>query len=222
MKHLFPAVVGSFLCLLASCATVPPGNDPVVQISREVAVSDPYLPVKEKLVEAAGWMKGRKSLRVGGRSFGLDCTGIVLAAYWYAGIDLAEDFGSYTGNGVRRLYYYLDDRKLLYNTDLPSPGDIIFWDNTWDANENGLADDTRTHVGMVVSMERETGAGTYLHYNYAKGIVIEDINLLDRDNPAANSPLRMKSLPKVDGYRYLSSQLVREMGRGYELNPSID
>jgi len=222
MKHHFYALIGAIICLSASCATVPPVNSLPDQTGQAAPAPDPYLPVKEKLVEAADWMKGRKSLKVGDRSFGLDCTGVVLAAYWYAGIDLAEDFGSYTGNGVRRLYYYLDDRKLLYKTDLPSPGDIIFWDNTWDANENGLADDTHTHVGMVVTMEKETGAGTYLHYNYAKGIVIEDINLLDRDNPATNSPLRMKSLPKVDGYRYLSSQLVRDLGRGYELKPSID
>ena len=199
---------------LTACASAPPS-----EIPREdsAVVADPYETVKDKLVEAAGWMEGQSSLLVNGRSFGLDCTGIVLAAYWYAGIDLSKDFGEYTGNGVRRLYYYLDDKGLLYNTDLPSPGDIVFWDNTWDANENGVADDTHTHVGMMVSLDRETGAGTYLHYNYAKGIIVESINLLDRDNPAASSPMRMRSLPKVDGYRYLSSQLVHELGRGYEL-----
>ena len=201
------------LFLLTSCATAPPAELPV----GESVSADPYEPVKDKLVEAADWMEGRTSLNINGRSFGLDCTGIVLAAYWYAGIDLARDFGRYSGNGVRRLYYYLDDQNLLYNTDLPSPGDIIFWDNTWDANENGEADDTHTHVGMMVSLNRDTGAGTYLHYNYSRGIVIENINLLDKDNGAANSPMRMRSLPKVDGYRYLSSQLVHELGRGYEL-----
>ncbi len=205
------------LFLFASCATAP---EPETAGAESAAIGDPFRPVKDKLVEAAGWMEGRKKLDVNGRSFNLDCTGIVMAAYWYAGIDLGKDFGNYTGNGVRRLFYYLDDQGLLYDTDLPSPGDIIFWDNTWDANENGEADDTHTHVGMMVSLDRNTGSGTYLHYNYAKGIIVENINLLDKDNPSANSPMRMRSLPKVDGYHYLSSQLVNELGKGYELERS--
>ncbi|MDC7221796.1 MAG: CHAP domain-containing protein [Spirochaetales bacterium] len=212
-----PLFLTAIIVLLASCASFSSENPQEDQALLVENSSLNLTSTQAKLIEAADWMEGRRSLKINGRTFGLDCTGIVLAAYWYAGIDLAKDFGSYTGNGVRRLYYYLDDKALLYNTDLPHPGDIIFWDNTWDANGNEVADDSHTHVGMIVSMDRSTGAGTYLHYNYSKGIVKEKINLLDPDNPAVNSPLRMRSLPKVDGYRYLSSQLVNELGRGYEL-----
>ncbi|MDC7224531.1 MAG: NlpC/P60 family protein [Spirochaetales bacterium] len=208
VKFLLLLIVSA---LVFSCATV--------SYESTVDPASPYGERQEKLVEAAYWMEGRSSLNVGGRSFGLDCTGIVLAAYWYAGIDLAKDFNRYTGNGVKRLYAYLEEEELLYSTDLPAPGDLVFWDNTWDANGNGAADDYYTHVGMIVSLDRETGSGTYLHYNYSKGIVLENINLRDRDNPAMNSPMRMRSLPRVDGYRYLSSQLVRQLGRAYVLEP---
>jgi hypothetical protein len=197
------------LIFLTSCATVP--------YRSTVNPASPYRDVQNELVEAAYWMEGRNSLKINGRTFALDCTGIVLAAYWYAHIDLAKDFGKYSGNGVKRIYSFLRDEELIYNSNIPEPGDLLFWDNTWDVNGNGIADDYLTHVGMIVSMNRISGAGTYLHYNYSKGIVIENINLLDRDNPSVNSPVRMRSLPKVDGFRYLSSQLVHELGMGYVL-----
>ena len=41
------------------------------------------------------------------------------------------------GNGVGRIYKTLETEDLLYTTSTPLVGDIIFWDNTWDANGDG-------------------------------------------------------------------------------------
>ena len=82
----------------------------------------------------------------------MDCTGTVLAIYYYAGIDLARDFNKYSGNGVTRLYKSLQAQKLLYETRYPVTGDIIFWDNTYDRNEDGRWNDTLTHVGITAGV----------------------------------------------------------------------
>ena len=183
--------------------------------------------IRAKLGEGATALIGATELTVNGRRFSWDCTGTVLAIYWYAGIDLARDFGRYPGNGVRRLYQTLEDASLLYTTTEPVLGDLVFWDNTYDADGDGAWDDQLTHVGMVV----ETGAdGTisYVHLNYRKGIVVEKMSLREPDVhqrtaggrvTIVNSPLRMAEAGKDHPDRWLAGQLYRVLGMGYLLAP---
>ncbi len=231
MRRPFPLAV--LVVVLASCATVPPpGRATVPPGMRGVPTERPALDpsidaIREKLGEGAAAVVGAKELVVNGRRFSWDCTGTVLAIYWYAGIDLARDFARYPGNGVNRLYRTLEDASLLYTTTEPVPGDLVFWDDTYDANGNGTWDDTLTHVGMVV----ETGAdGTisYVHLNYRRGIVVEMMNLREPDVhqrtaggkvTIVNSPLRMAEAGKDHPERWLAGQLYRVLGMGYSLAP---
>jgi hypothetical protein len=175
------------------------------------------------VVEGALSLIGKDAIIVRGRSFPNDCTGVVRGAYWYAGIDLAKDFSKYTGNGVTRIYKTLEADNLLYVTDYPLPGDIIFWDNTYDRNEDGKWNDPLTHTGIVLSVS-DSGQIEYVHANYRKGIVIEYMNLIDPDTNTkkaggsvifVNSAMRMRG--QVVNNLWLSSHLVREFGKGYML-----
>ena len=179
--------------------------------------------IQGELIQGAQSLLGKNEIIVRGKRFSMDCTGVVLAIYYHAGIDLTKDFSSYTGNGVARLYYYLADQDFLYDTLAPQPGDIIFWDNTYDQNEDGRWNDTFTHTGMVVQAS-EWGTIDYVHHNYRKGIVLERMNLkepdvhekeIDGSMVIINSPMRMRSSPKGPGW--LASHLYRDFGRGYEL-----
>jgi cell wall-associated NlpC family hydrolase len=179
--------------------------------------------IRAKLVEGANLVLGKTSLRVNGKSFDLDCSGTVRAIYWYAGIDLARDFSRYSGNGVARLFSSLDAKQLLYNTRSPLSGDLVFWDNTYDMNRDGIWNDFLTHVGMVVGTAGD-GTISYVHYHDKRGIVIEYMNLLE---PATyqktiwgkmvtlNSPLRLVEPGKTRPQLWLSGQLYRIMGMGY-------
>ncbi len=137
-----------------------------------------------------------------------------MAVYYYAGIDLSKDFNKYQGGGVSRIYQYLKDKKLIYYTENPVPGDILFWDNTYDANGNGTRDDILTHMGIVVDVtENETI--TYIHEHYRKGIIFEHMNLKDPENYDVNAAMRMRGTGMEGGW--LSSHLYKESGMGYKL-----
>ncbi|HUX20800.1 MAG TPA: hypothetical protein VMW69_06145, partial [Spirochaetia bacterium] len=93
-----------------------------------------------------------------------------------------------------------------------------------DENGDGLWDDPLTHAGMVVGVS-SNGEISYIHQNYAQGIVVEKMNLLypniytriiDGLTVTVNSPMRMKGSPPGPGW--LSGQLFRALGKGYLLS----
>ncbi|HSV56364.1 MAG TPA: hypothetical protein VLH39_04565 [Magnetospirillaceae bacterium] len=166
---------------------------------------------------------GRTELVVDGVRFPMDCTGVVRAAYAFGGMDLAFRFASYRGNGVRRLYLTLRDEDLLYSSRHPAPGDLVFWDHTYDANGNLSADDELTHVGMVVGMDPD-GTIAYLHHNYRRGPVVERMNLARPDQQfliakgvsrRINYPIRLRGSPPGPGTT--AAELFRVFGAAYRL-----
>jgi hypothetical protein len=141
------------------------------------APSDDELGIVDSSKQLVGMAPNAKVL-VKGKQFTLDCIGTVCAIYYRLDIDLAKDFGKYPGNGVNRLYMSLKDRGVIHYDRYPRTGDIIFWDNTWDANGDGdRTNDPHTHAGIVLAVD-EDGTIHYVHENLYKGVIIETMNLL--------------------------------------------
>lgn len=194
--------------ILGSCASFTPnapGNSPLV-------------------VRQAYQLLGQKpdaQVRVRGRVFTLDCIGTVSAAYWGAGIDLQKNFSRYPGNGVTRLWKTLEDRRALVYEKVPQPGDLVFWDNTWDANGDGVfGNDGHTHAGLVVQVSPD-GEIFYLHESVTRGVVVDRMNLVypdeafGTDGEVRNSPMYLGSSPrkKDNPPRYLAGSLWAAFGR---------
>ena len=180
--------------------------------------TSPSISQKQKqLVEAANWAKGKRYLTVNGQRFKMDCSGVVRAIYFKAGIDLAQDFNKYKGGGVQRIHATMQAKGLIYRPAVPVPGDILFWDNTYDANHNGRSDDILSHIGMVVSSDKKTGNVVYVHHHEKKGIVFETMNLLHPNDPKYNAIMRSQRAKKLPGNKYLASQLYKDAGKGYLL-----
>ena len=172
---------------------------------------------------------GQTNIEVAGKKFNMDCIGIVAAIYWGAGIDISADFKKYSGNGVARLYESLKNRKTLRDSIYPHPGDIIFWDNTWDKNNDGqFGNDFLTHAGVVVKVE-EDGTIHYIHANFFSGVTIEYMNL-EKPNvykneygKIINSPLYLASSfgnPK-NPPKWTSGELFRVFGDGLKTAASF-
>ncbi len=179
--------------------------------------------VNQAIVAAAQSLVGKSALVVNGKRFNCDCTGGVLASYYSAGIDLWPLMANYRGNGVKRLYYALQDKGWMRLTSFPTPGDLIFWDNTWDKNGNGLADDLLTHVGLIISVA-DDGTIEYFHHHIRLGFVIEKMNLLRPDVGkeqvngqwiTVNSAIRARGLDKSVGH--LASQLYKGVGEAWRV-----
>jgi len=109
-------------------------------------------------------------VNVNGRTFVLDCIGTVSAIFYGMNIDVQRDFRRYSGDGVSRLYQSLKAMHSLHKDLYPRSGDIIFWDNTWDARP-------LTHAGVVMSVDRD-GTIHYVHEHIIKGVTVEAMNLL--------------------------------------------
>jgi hypothetical protein len=197
---IYFAMLTVALILLEACATAPPRVQPE-RINPAARGSEE---TRRKLAEGGQYVLGKQELII-------------------RGIDLARDFNKYTGNGVTRLYKSLEAQELLYDTRYPVTGDIIFWDNTYDRNEDGRWNDPLTHVGMVMNVST-TGDVEYVHLNYRRGIIIENMNLrqpeihqqMERGQMRiVNSPMRMKQPGKGHPENWLSGQLFKIFGMGY-------
>lgn len=93
-----------------------------------------------------------------------------------------------------------------------APGDILFFDNTYDRNGDRRWNDELTHAAIVVEV-LANGTVTYVHHNYRVGIVAEKLHLRRPADPAFNSAMRMRAHRYRAADPWLSGQLLREAGR---------
>lgn len=186
-------------------------------------LSKPLSPEEKALLSSAESLLGRppgSKVEINGRIFTLDCIGTVCAVYYPLKIDLTKDFSRYPGNGVKRLYASLDERGVLHTDVYPRAGDVVFWDNTWDANDDGdKNNDPLTHAGVVVRVE-DDGTIHYLHSHIKRGIIVEVMNLrkpgqyYDENGKVINNALALGSgiSRQVNPEHWLSGDLCNSFG----------
>jgi len=149
---------------------------------------------------------------VGDTSF--DCSGFVLETYRRAGIDLAPFMNRYTGNGVARMFALALDYGLLTGDNL-QPGDVIFWDNTYDRNGDGVWNDPLTHTGIVTAVNAD-GTVEFTHSHYRDGVVIAQMDLNDPGAAERNAAMRMRGQTSPGGL-WTAGQLFRDGAAFYNL-----
>ena len=169
-----------------------PASSPLVKQEPVVAINP--------LVSAARSFMGKKVLRVGDKIFRSDCSGLVSASYAKAGRELR--------GSPKTMHAQAKKENVLSTT--PHPGDVVFFDNTFDKNKNGKFDDPITHVGIVEEVFAD-GRISMLHIGSKRVSRI----YLDLKNPNTyknkegsirNSYLRYRYFPKDPNPR-LAAQL---------------
>lgn len=121
------------------------------------------------------------------RGFRDDCSGFVAAA--------AERVGIVLEGGTADLHAAAEADGRLHHRKEPHPGDLVFFDRTYDKDRNGRFDDALTHVGIVL---RTLGDGTVelAHRSDTSGLSVLRMNLRHENDPAGpdgqvwNQPLR--------------------------------
>ena len=98
-----------------------------------------------------------------------DCIGMVEAAYAPVGLDLSSS--------IAHLHAQAQVLGIFHRDPYPHPGDVIFFDDSYDKNRNGVRDDPLTHVAVVESVDAD---GT-----------IQMIHLGGRRKPVSRKPMNL-------------------------------
>jgi len=123
------------------------------------------------------------------------CTGLVVKAYFVAGIDLVALGSAYkTGdpNQTPNLFRLADtmnfmSRVRMSNDPIPLRGDIIFWRYTQDRNKNCILgdDEQPTHAG-IVEQYNDDGSVLFVHAGNSGVTHGKKMNIVQPSNTALN------------------------------------
>jgi cell wall-associated NlpC family hydrolase len=129
---------------------------------------------REAVLATARMLVGKSQVKVAGRPYPADCTGLVEAAYAQGGVSLRGS-GKSGDNGVTALYRYAQTHGRVYSRGTPVPGDLVFFRETYDRNRDGRSNDGLTHVGIVDQVGAD-GTVTVIH-RVKRGVVSYRMNL---------------------------------------------
>lgn len=168
------------------------------------------------VLEAARAHVGGRRVVVGGRSYPADCSNFVRAMFLTAGIDVWGDGFLPGENGVAAIHRFVERHGSLHRGP-PQPGDVVFFDDTYDKNRNGRIDDPLSHAGVVDQVDAD-GLVWVIHLA-SRGVVRDPMHLgrpgdaRDAAGRAINAWLRARRAGDPPGTRYLTGALFAGYGR---------
>jgi len=181
-------------CVKARSETAFLGHAPAKPAAR-TAVPD----VGERIARSASY-----TLKHYPRGFRKDCSGFVEASLSRVGIPLR--------GSTRMLWVAVRDRGWTHHRRVPRPGDLAFFDDTYDRNGNGIRDDELSHIAIVLGV-RPDGTIVLAHAGTSAGRTRFYMNLhrprdrVDADGARINDALRAGSGGSTRGT--LAAELLR-------------
>ncbi len=215
MRFLF-IMTAIAVATLVGCATQPIERPPAsLPIERPCCRSVERMPSRNAIVRTAAKLVGAKTIESNGRHIAYDCAGVTRAVFLRHGIDLydSDQIDSHA-NGVRIIHAHIRQQGTFHQGPVAHPGDLIFFDNTWDYNGDGKVNDPLTHVGIV---ERQEPDGTVVFISRVAGAVERyhmNISLphvhKTADGRILNDYLRRKDAFDQDDTNYLTGELFAQ------------
>jgi hypothetical protein len=155
---------------LVGCATQPVDR-PRSSMSKAhpcCGIAEPT-PSRSAIVQTAAKLVGAKTIKSNGQRIAYDCAGVTRAVFLRHGIDLyGSSESDPEANGVRLIYSHIQQQGAFHEGPVAAPGDLVFFDNTWDYNGDGQVNDPLTHIGIV---ERQDQDGTLVFISRVAGAV---------------------------------------------------
>jgi hypothetical protein len=199
--------------LLSACAG--PGRS----LQDDLALAD----LQARLAARAVALEGHPgAFEVHGARYNADCSGFVQAVYEAEGVPLRKLMSLAAPretSGVAAALRAME-RFGVVTRDTgawPAPGDLVFFDDTYDRNGNGVPDDPLTHVGVVEWVE--DGTVVFMHRGgraVARGaMTLARPGVATTGGRALNSPLRDKRAATSRAWRddVLAGALFAAFGR---------
>lgn len=166
---------------------------------------------------SAAKLVGVRTITSKGRRIAYDCAGVTRAIFLEHGIDLYDSGASEPhANGVQLIYAHLQQHGRLHRGPIVSPGDLVFFDNTWDFNGDGRLNDPLTHVGVVERIEPD---GTVVFISrvsdaverYRMNLARPDVHKT-AEGRVLNDYIRRKLPTDLEGTNRLTGQLFSSYG----------
>ena len=158
------------IATLVGCATQP-AERPRASLPTErfCCQSGERMPSRSAIVRTAAKLVGAKTIKSNGRHIAYDCAGVTRAIFLKHGIDLYDGEASDPdANGVRIIHSHIEEQGTFHQGPVAHPGDLVFFNNTWDYNGDGKVNDPLTHVGIV---ERQESNGTVIFISRVAGAI---------------------------------------------------
>ena len=205
MRFLF-IIATIAMVTLVGCAT-PPAERPRASApdTRVCCGSVEHTPSRSAIVRTAAKLVGAKTIESNGQRIAYDCAGVIRAVFLKHGIDLyGGDHDDTHANGVR----------IIHQGPVVHPGDLVFFNNTWDYNGDGKVNDPLTHIGIAERQERD---GTVVFISRVAGAVERyHMNLRvphihkTADGRILNDYLRRKDIDDPSNTGYLTGELFAQ------------
>jgi hypothetical protein len=203
---------------LALAAALAACGGPGADLRRTLDESDLQARLAARAASLLG--QGLAPFQVAGERYNPDCSGFVEAVYAAEGIRLRRILQAAAPRETSAVAaaWAAAGRygRRWRGGDWPAPGDLVFFDDTWDRNGNGVRDDPFTHLGLVEWVD-DAGTVTFLH-RASSGVVRGHLTLArPADWKAANgaelnAPLRVR-VSKDDRSPAFAGELFVGFGR---------
>jgi hypothetical protein len=185
--------------LLAACA------GPRRSLQDDLALAD----LQARLAARAAALEGHAgAFEVRGARYNADCSGFAQAVYEAEGVPLRKLMSLAAPretSGVAAALRAMERFGVVTRdaSAWPAPGDLVFFDDTYDRNGNGVPDDPLTHVGVVEWVE--DGTVVFMHRGgraVARGAMTSARpGVATAGGRALNSPLRDKRAAASPAWR---------------------
>jgi hypothetical protein len=215
MRSLFIMATIAIVTLVG--CTTPPVERPRASAleARPCCRSVERVPSRSAIVRTAAKLVGAKTIESNGRRVAYDCAGVTRAVFLKHGIDLyGSSANDPEANGVRLIHAHIRQHGTFHQGPVVHPGDLVFFDNTWDFNGDGKVNDPLTHIGIV---ERQEPDGTVIFISRVAGAVERyHMNLAlphvhkTADGRILNDYLRRKDVVDPANTSYLTGELFAQ------------
>lgn len=133
------------------------------------------------------------------------CNGLIEDVLKDQGVDLRGD--------VRTLFAKMKEQGWVHRRKVPKPGDIVFFDHTYDKDRNGRQDDPLSHIAIVISVD-DDGTVNMVHRG-SKGIRPLTMNLHQPGQRNAADGKVLNSWLGQPGYAREGKRLSGELWRAF-------
>ncbi len=177
----------------------------------------PTPPTPLEIATAAAGFVGDRALVVDGVRFRFDCSGLVEASLASAGC-------RFTGS-TADLFDQAREHRVLHRRRTPVPGDVAFFDDTYDRDGDGRLNDPLTHIAVVEEVD-QAGTITLVHVG-SQGVTRFLMNLrrpqerYDDKGNLINSYVRSRKGGDSPRTRYLAGELWVAFGSFWDA-PVLD